>query len=235
MRRWFLSYTSQDFALTQTLKGALQRREPDAHIFFAPENMRAGGLWQHQLAEEIAASTAFVLVIGESGVGQWQVMEYYEALDRRVKEANYPIILILSASRAVPGLPFARQLHWVVTEDPTSEATVGKLIDAASGPATRPAELWRYTRPYRGLEAMTEVNSDFFLGRERETSEVIAPRIFPAAGVPRVSARDLGMAGVDIGEVVQFLGFHIGFSCTGKTRPEPPSSARAFRLRGSRR
>jgi len=173
MRRWFLSYTSQDFALTQALKEALQRLDRDAQIFFAPESMRAGGFWQQQLAEEIVASTAFVLLVGENGVGPWQVMEYCEALDRRAKEANYPIILILSAKRAAPGLPFVRQLHWVVTEDPASEATVGKLIDAASRPASQPAELWRHTRPYRGLEAMTEANCDFFFGRGRETVEVI--------------------------------------------------------------
>jgi hypothetical protein len=53
MRRWFLSYTSQDFALTQALKVALKRRDPDADIFFAPESMRAGGFWKKQLAEEI--------------------------------------------------------------------------------------------------------------------------------------------------------------------------------------
>jgi hypothetical protein len=68
----------------------------------------------------------------------------------------------------VPGLPFARQLHWLLTEDPASEATVGKLIEGAAGPAKRLGELWRFTRPYRGLEAMTEANSDYFFGRERE-------------------------------------------------------------------
>ena len=164
MRRWFL------------LKAALQRRDADAHIFFAPESMRAGGFWQQQLADEIAQSTAFVLLVGETGVGPWQVMEYHEALDRRAKEPDYPLLLILSektVKRVAPGLPFVRQLHWVLTEDPASEATVGKLIDASSGPATRPRELWRHTRPYRGLEAMTEANSDFFFGRGRETVEVI--------------------------------------------------------------
>ena len=174
MRRWFLSYTSQDFALTQALKAGLHARELDAHIFFAPESMRVGGFWLPQLAEEIAGSTAFALLVGENGIGPWQVMEYYEALDRRVKEPNYPVILILSAKRPAPGLPFAHQLHWVLTDDPTSEATIGKLIAAASGPATRPAELWRHTRPYRGLEAMTEANSDFFFGRGPETVEVIS-------------------------------------------------------------
>jgi formylglycine-generating enzyme required for sulfatase activity len=173
MRRWFLSYASQDFALTQALKAALKRKDPDADIFFAPESMRAGGFWKKQLAEEIEESTAFILLVGEKGLGDWQVMEYYEALDRRAKEPGYPIILILSAKRAAPGLPFARQLHWVLTEDPASEATVGKLLHAASGPAQRPGELWRFTRPYRGLEAMTEANSDYFFGRKRETVDVI--------------------------------------------------------------
>jgi formylglycine-generating enzyme required for sulfatase activity len=176
MGRWFLSYTSQDYALMQALKVALQRLEPDSYIFFAPESMRAGGFWQQQLADEIAKSTAFALLVGENGIGSWQVLEYNEALDRRAKEPHYPLILILSgqtAKRMVPGLPFARQLHWILSENPASDATVGKLIAAASGPATRPDELWRYTRPYRGLEAMSEANSDFFYGREHETVEIV--------------------------------------------------------------
>jgi formylglycine-generating enzyme required for sulfatase activity len=173
MRRWFLSYTSQDTALTQRLKDALKRKDSDSEIFFAPEGMRAGGFWKPQLAKEIEESTAFILLVGEKGLGDWQVMEYYEALDRRAKEPDYPIILILSAQRPAPGLPFARQLHWVTTEDPASEATIGKLFDATSGPAQRPGELWRFTRPYRGLEAMTEANSDYFFGRDHKTVEVI--------------------------------------------------------------
>jgi hypothetical protein len=173
MRRWFLSYTSQDVALTQALKAALQRKDSDADIFFAPESMRAGGFWKKQLADEIKESTAFILLVGENGLGHWQVMEYYEALDRRPKEPNYPIILIVSPKRPAPGLPFAGQLHWVLTEEPASETTIGKLMDAVSGPAQRPGELWRFTRPYRGLEAMTEANSDYFFGRGRETVDVM--------------------------------------------------------------
>src|SRR5262249_36823781 len=138
MRRWFLSYTSQDLALVQSLKTALQCKDAEASIFFAPDSMRAGGFWQQQLADAIKQSNAFVLLIGETGVGPWQVMEYYEALDRRAKEPNYPLILVLSGKQAAaPGLPFARQLHWVVTDDPASEATIGSLICGASGPATQ--------------------------------------------------------------------------------------------------
>src|SRR5262245_5100556 len=123
MRRWFLSYTSQDFALMQALKAVLQRRDAGAHVFFAPESMRAGGFWQQQLADEIAQSNAFVLLVGENGIGPWQVMEYYEALDRRAKEPGYPLILMLSGRHPeAPGLPFVRQLHWIVAEDPASDA-----------------------------------------------------------------------------------------------------------------
>ncbi len=202
MRRWFLSYTSQDFALMQGLKAALQRKDSDAVIFFAPEGMRTGGFWLPQLAKEIAESSAFVLLVGKNGLGPYQVIEYNEAFDRRAKEPNYPIILILLAGQAAPGLPFVQQLHWLITEDPASEANIAKLIDATSGPATRPGELWRYTRPYCGLEAMTEANSDFFFGREREIVEVInalasAPGKLPVLlGNSGVGKSSLARAGV---------------------------------------
>jgi WD40 repeat protein len=171
-------------------------------IFSSPDSMRAGGFWKPQLAAEIEKSTAFILLIGEKGLGDWQVMEYFEALDRRAKEPDYPIILILSAKRPAPGLPFARQLHWVLTEDPTSEATIGSLLDAASGPAQRPGELWRFTRPYRGLESMTEANSDYFFGRDRKTVEVVdalasAPEKLPILlGNSGVGKSSLAQAGV---------------------------------------
>ena len=38
------------------------------------------------IAREIAEATAFILLVGEKGISPWQAMEYYEALDRRVKQ-----------------------------------------------------------------------------------------------------------------------------------------------------
>jgi Trk K+ transport system NAD-binding subunit len=35
MRRWFLSYHSPDEALAERLKAALERKDTDAHVFFA--------------------------------------------------------------------------------------------------------------------------------------------------------------------------------------------------------
>src|SRR5262249_11405585 len=106
MRRWFLSYNAQDLGLIETLERALRQKDPTAHIFFAPKSLRAGGYWLPELAKEIGQSTAFVLLVGEKNIGQWQVIEYYEAFDRRVKEPGYPIVLVLQEGQSAPGLPF---------------------------------------------------------------------------------------------------------------------------------
>ena len=135
MRRWFLSYHSPDQALAEQLKAALERKDADAHVFFAPSNLRAGGFWSGALAEGIAEADAFILLVGERGVGNWQVLEYGEALDRRTKSLDFPVILVLLEGQIAPGLPFLRQLHWIVTPDPASEKTVAKLLDATLGGA----------------------------------------------------------------------------------------------------
>ena len=173
MRRWFLSYNSIDLPVVEQLDSLLRRQIPDTEIFFAPKTLRAGGYWLPKLAEAIADAGAFVLYVGENGLGPWQVIEYYEALDKRVKQPDFPIVLVLLDGRPAPGLPFLRQLHWIVTADPASADTIAKLKDATTGGGARPGELWRYTAPYRGLASMTEADSDFFFGRAQETVDVL--------------------------------------------------------------
>ena len=68
----------------QGVEAALTGKDPEAKIFFAPTSLRAGGFWLPELAKGIAEATAFVLLVGEKGLGPWQVTEYYEAYDRRV-------------------------------------------------------------------------------------------------------------------------------------------------------
>jgi formylglycine-generating enzyme required for sulfatase activity len=173
MASWFLSYNSQDLALMQGLEAALRRKDPKAQFFFAPTSLRAGGFWLPELAKGIAAATAFVLLVGERGLGPWQVIEYYEALDRRVKQHDFPVILVLLDGVPAPGLPFLRQLHWIISADPASEQSVARIMNAAAGGGALPGELWRHTAPYRGLAAMEEKDSDYFFGREDKTVEVI--------------------------------------------------------------
>ena len=199
MRRWFLSYNSIDLAVVEQLDGLLRNQIPDTEIFFAPKTLRAGGYWLPKLAEAIADAGAFILYVGENGLGPWQVIEYYEALDKRVKQPDFPIVLVLLDGRPAPGLPFLRQLHWIVTADPASTDTIGKLKDATTGGGARPGELWRYTAPYRGLASMTEADSDFFFGREQETVDVLGA---VAAGKERL-AMLIGNSGVGKSSLAQ--------------------------------
>src|SRR6266404_362387 len=202
MRRWFLSYHSPDQALAERFKAALERKDTDAHVFFAPSSLRAGGLWSRALAEEIAQADAFILLVGERGVGNWQLLEYDEALDKRVKFPDFPVILVLLEGQTAPGLPFLRRLHWIITPDPSSERDVARLFDAAAGTGTKLGELWRYTQPYRGLAAMEEKDSDYFFGRAQETVDVlsalaVAPDRLPVLlGNSGVGKSSLAKAGV---------------------------------------
>jgi formylglycine-generating enzyme required for sulfatase activity len=202
MRRWFLSYHSPDQALAERLKAALERKDTGARVFFAPSGLRAGGFWSKVLAEEIAQADAFILLVGERGAGDWQVLEYDEALDKRIKFPDFPLILVLLEGQTAPGLPFLRRLHWIITPDPSSEKDVARLLDAAAGAAMRLGEMWRYTAPYRGLAAMEEKDSDYFFGRETKTVEVItalasAPDQLPMLlGNSGVGKSSLALAGV---------------------------------------
>jgi hypothetical protein len=174
MRRWFLSYHSPDEALAEGLKDAIERKDDGAAVFFAPADLRAGARWAPALAEAIAEATAFVLLVTEKGIGRWQEIEYDAALDKHVNSPDFPIVLMLLEGQAAPRLAFLKQLHWIVTSNPTSEKAVARLIEVAvSGRDARLGERWRYTMPYRGLSAMEEKDSDYFFGRERETVEVL--------------------------------------------------------------
>src|SRR5215475_3883678 len=95
MRRWFLSYHSPDQALAERLKAALERKDANARVFFAPSSLRPGGFWSRSLADEIAQADAFILLAGEMGVGKWQELEYDQAFERRVEFPDFPVILVL--------------------------------------------------------------------------------------------------------------------------------------------
>jgi formylglycine-generating enzyme required for sulfatase activity len=173
MRRWFLSFNSSDRALAEGLKASIERKDAGSRVFFDATSLRAGGYWQPALAKGIDEADAFVLLVGEKGLGPWQTLEFYEAHDKHVRSPGFPVVLMLLDGHAAPGLPFLRLLHWIVSADPTSEKDVARLIDAAAGTGARPSELWRYTSPYRGLSAMEEKDADYFFGRRRETVEVL--------------------------------------------------------------
>ena len=59
-----------------------------------------------QMRAELAKAAGFILLIGEHGIGKWQVPEYDEALDLWVKsEPPFPLVVVLLEGETAPGLP----------------------------------------------------------------------------------------------------------------------------------
>ncbi len=143
MPRWFLSYHSPDQKLAERMKGAIELEDPAVSVIFAPTGMLAGGAWFEQLANELDAADAFILLIGNNGVGKWQRLEYAKAYDRRVGSGYaFPLIIVLLEGPPPPtDLPFLEQLHRIVTPDPASKKDIARIFAGASG--RKEAELQR--------------------------------------------------------------------------------------------
>jgi hypothetical protein len=203
--RVFLSYHSPDRAIALSLKRAIEDSLPGADVFVDPTHLRHGHLWQPRLFDVIGQAQAFLILVSHRA-GDWQKFEYYEALDRKVKDDTFILLPIVVADRSkgpaanLPGLP---QFHWIESTEPTAPDPLAKIVATLQGrdTATLP-EPWRAINPYRGLVALEEQDADFFFGRESETCEIIdeiiaAPgRLIALVGNSGVGKSSLVQAGV---------------------------------------
>jgi hypothetical protein len=68
------------------------------------------------------------------------------------------LVRVIAAGANAPGFAFLRRLTWV--EAPRTRRCIGlsRALKGESIVTTTP--LWKLVNPYRGLEAMTEANTD---------------------------------------------------------------------------
>jgi len=182
--RVFLSFHTPDRVVALGLKSAIETLLPDADVFVDQTNFRHGHLWQPSLFDAIAKAQAFLILVS-CRAGDWQKYEYYEALDRKVKDDAFVLLPVIIADRAkgpAANLPGLAQLHWIESTEPTAPDPLAKLVAALQArEVAKPPEPWRAINPYRGLVALEEQDADFFFGRESETGEII-DKIIAAPG-----------------------------------------------------
>jgi TPR repeat protein len=200
--RIFLSFNSRDISFAEAIRAGLSKIAPDVKIFFSPISLGAG-FWLPRLAEEITEAEAFLLLIGPKGIGPWQEVEYFTAFDRHVSDKRFALVPVMVAGAEAPGLSFLRTLNWVEAPIVTEDKALHRLLAALKGEtvaSTTP--LWKLVNPYRGLEAMTEANADYFYGRTRETTAALAaladkvghcPILIGASGIGKSSVAQAGV------------------------------------------
>jgi WD40 repeat protein len=201
--RIFLSFNSKDEAIAAILRAMLQKLDPDVDIFFAPVTTLGQGFWLPKLAEEIDKRDAFLLLLGPRGVGPWQEIEYHEAFGKHVDDSSFALVPVIVGPSPVPGLPFLRRLNWVEIPEAFDDKAVLRILAALNGKAgPTVSPLWKLVQPYRGLEAMTEANADYFYGRANETKAVLGiltdrpsrlPILIGASGVGKSSVARAGV------------------------------------------
>ena len=200
--RVFLSFNSKDKSFAEAIRAGLSKIAPDAQIFFSPISLGAG-FWLPKLAEGIADADAFLLLIGPKGIGPWQEVEYFTAFDRHVSDKRFALVPVMAAGAEAPGLSFLRTLNWVEAPDITEDKVLHGLLAALKGESVASTTaLWKLVNPYRGPEAMTEANADYFYGRTGETAAVLTaladkvgrcPILIGASGIGKSSVAQAGV------------------------------------------
>ena len=200
--RIFLSFNSKDTALAEAIRAGLTRLEPSADVFFSPTSL-GSGFWAPKLASEIGEADAFLLLIGPNGIGPWQEVEYFTGFDRHVNDKRFALVPVMAAGATAPGLAFLRSLNWVEAPVVSEDATLHAILAALKGNAADNATaLWKLVNPYRGLEAMSEANADYFYGRAAETASILnaltthpnrLPILIGASGVGKSSVAQAGV------------------------------------------
>lgn len=164
----FLSHSGIDTAGARALKARILAAAPAGiEVWFDKDSLHPGKMWQPQIEDAIARSSAFAVYVGTNGVLNWVDAEVRLALARAIAEPAYRFVPIFAASApgpsALPG--FARQFQGLPEDD--VDRLVAMLLDGADAPPALE------TQPFFGLSAIDEERSHLFFGRERETDELL--------------------------------------------------------------
>jgi WD40 repeat protein len=177
----FLSYSRADSAAAETVRARLKEAGLDA--FLDRYGLPAGQPWQHWLEEHLGTCGALVVLVGPSGIGEWQHREIQLGLSRQASAAKaervFPVIPVLLPKVTNDAIPVGRFLNlntWVDLRNGLDEPeSLQSLFAGAKGRAIEDAagKLLAGLSPYRGLLPFREQDAGLFFGRERFVEELV--------------------------------------------------------------
>jgi len=163
----FLSYNRDDSQAIEIIAAALQRRE--LRVFKDTWYLRPGHPWMPILEESLTLCRAAAIVLGPHGLGRWQQWEKQLAMERKVRQPDFPVIPIVLPG-ADPGLGFLTLNTWVrLGPNLLDREAFDSLVKIVRG---EPSIIRAEDCPYRGLRQFREEDSLFFFGREAFTERL---------------------------------------------------------------
>lgn len=179
----FLSYNRRDSGPAEHIANSL--RSAGLSVFFDRWTLNAGEAWTSALEGALNSAAAVVVLLGPSGMGDWQRAESDLALDRQRRGERVRVVPVLLRG-ADPPLGFLRLHSWVDLSGGYDDrslldhlATV--VRDGSAG--TTPALC-----PYRGLRPFRQEDAAFFFGRDEFVARVAASvRSHPVSAVAGAS------------------------------------------------
>ena len=176
----FLSYHEQDERAASLIAERL-RAEYGIQPWLRAWSSVPGRLIQEEQERGLAQSHACAVLIGAVGVRQWQQLEVYASIRKRVEEegANFPVIPVYLSNCPADArqvIPSTLQLYEVVVfsaldDKPALERLVAGIRGEAglSAAITLPDE----PAPYRGLLPFDREHTRFFFGRDADRQRLV--------------------------------------------------------------
>lgn len=122
----FLSHNSKDKTTVRQLARALEAR--GLRVWLDEEQLVPGRSWQKGLEKVIQTTRAAVVLVGENGLGPWEIPEMQACLSQFVKRDMPVIPVLLPDASEQPELPlFLQTLTWVDLRGGLTEDRLNRL------------------------------------------------------------------------------------------------------------
>lgn len=129
----FLSHNSTDKPTVRQLAGALVQR--GVKVWLDEWELIPGRDWQSALEHIIEVVRSVAVLVGEDGLGPWEVREMRACINEFVKRKMPVIPVLLPHASAIPNVPlFLKSFTWVdFREGGLTEESLGNLIWGITG------------------------------------------------------------------------------------------------------
>jgi CHASE2 domain-containing sensor protein len=123
----FLSHNSKDKPAARQLAKALQAR--GLRVWLDEEQLVPGRPWQEALEEIIETARTAAVLVGQDGLGPWEIPEMHACLSQFVKRRLPVIPVLLPDAPSEPKLPlFLQEFTWVDLRGGLTDEGLNRLV-----------------------------------------------------------------------------------------------------------